>query len=110
MRMVNPAPQPAKQQAPPPQPQGQPSLAAQLTTMDDETRRQTLGELLFPKIKDILEAQGRTEAGKITGMLLDLPDNEILSYIPRQDLLSDKVQEALEVLDNLAKEEDASEQ
>mmetsp|Transcript_12373 Transcript_12373/g.23704 ORF Transcript_12373/g.23704 Transcript_12373/m.23704 type:complete len:125 (+) Transcript_12373:1587-1961(+) len=102
MRMVpQPAPaqpaQAAQQQAP--QTQGQLSLAAQLENLDEEGRRQTLGGLLFPNIKDILEAKGRTEAGKITGMLLDLPDNEILSLIPRQDLLADKVQEALDVLD-----------
>jgi polyadenylate-binding protein len=59
-----------------------------------------LGESLFPLISDFLRAQNQAEdlAGKITGMVLELSEAELLGMIQSTESLAKKVSEALDVL------------
>jgi polyadenylate-binding protein len=65
-----------------------------------EDRRQMLGESLFPLIENTLKTLGSDAAlaGKITGMVLELPENELVSMIESTEVLNKKVTEALDVL------------
>jgi len=74
---------------------GQPELTASMLAEANPTdQKQMLGERLYPLIKDMYPA----EAGKITGMLLEIDNSEILHMLEHNDSLRAKVQEALTVL------------
>lgn len=53
-----------------------------------------LGEQLFPLVERI----ERDHAGKVTGMLLEMDQTEVLHLIESPDALNKKVSEAMDVL------------
>ncbi len=55
---------------------------------------QMLGEQLFPLVEHI----ERDHAGKVTGMLLEMDQTEVLHLIESPDDLKEKVSEAMNVL------------
>ncbi|KAL9939218.1 hypothetical protein V8E36_002031 [Tilletia maclaganii] len=68
--------------------------AAALANASPEDQKQMLGEAIYPKI-----AEARPEqAGKLTGMILELPVSELLHLIEDPEALDAKVIEALDVL------------
>jgi polyadenylate-binding protein len=76
-------------------PQPQPALtAAALANAGPEEQKQMLGEAIYPKIA----AQHADLAGKLTGMILELPISELLHLLEDQTALEAKVSEALDVL------------
>lgn len=94
------APQQAQQRAPQ-QPQ-QPVVAvldvkklAQTKTAEEKT--QMIGEVLYPRVSALVTPD---QAGKITGMLLEMEDNEILMLLDNDEALNAKVKEAIEVLEH----------
>merc|ERR1711998_781299 len=96
-RNVPPAPAPAPPAAPAPAPQqGQMDFAAQLAAVPPEQQKMMLGERLFPLIEKHHEVG--EQAGKITGMLLDMDTPELLHLIESPDALRQKVVEAINVL------------
>ncbi|KAK3956725.1 hypothetical protein QBC32DRAFT_202243 [Pseudoneurospora amorphoporcata] len=75
-------------------------LQAQLaTTQDPQAQKQIIGENLFPKIQAIQPAL----AGKITGMLLEMDNAELINLFEDDNALNVKVQEALAVYDEYLK-------
>merc|ERR1712014_105934 len=91
---------PAPQQQQPQQPQqpqaagGGNLTAAQLAAAPAAVQKQMLGEKLYPQI-----AKMQPElAGKITGMMLEMDNSELLSLLDSQAALKEKVDEALRVL------------
>jgi polyadenylate-binding protein len=58
-----------------------------------------LGEALYPKI----QAQQPELAGKITGMLLEMDNTELLGLLDEEDALRAKVDEAINVYDEYMK-------
>jgi polyadenylate-binding protein len=92
--------QPAMPQQPVPhQPaQGRSSVAADtiamLASAPEDQKKQILGERLFPMI----EASQGKRAGKITGMLLEMDNNELINLLESKSALQEKIQEALDVL------------
>uniref|UniRef100_A0A0D6R2K9 PABC domain-containing protein n=1 Tax=Araucaria cunninghamii TaxID=56994 RepID=A0A0D6R2K9_ARACU len=70
------------------------ALASALASANPEQQRAMLGEQLFPLV-DQLE---HDHAGKVTGMLLEMDQTEVLHLIESPDALKAKVQEAMDVL------------
>lgn len=91
---------------PPPQGQSQPQvapmhqkgqeklLASILANATPQEQKQILGERLYPMI----ERMHPQLAGKITGMLLEIENSELLNMIDDQEALKAKVEEAVAVL------------
>ncbi|KAL1507918.1 hypothetical protein AB1Y20_007523 [Prymnesium parvum] len=80
--------------APPPQMAPQDITASSLAAAPPETQKQLLGERLFPLIHNV-EPQ---LAGKITGMLLEMDNGELLNLLESPDALNAKIMEAISVL------------
>ncbi|EPX74883.1 mRNA export shuttling protein [Schizosaccharomyces octosporus yFS286] len=80
--------------------------AADLAAVPEENRKQVLGELLYPKIF----MREEKLAGKITGMLLEMQDSELLELLEEDAALNERIDEALNVLREFADEEPAGEQ
>merc|ERR1711998_545077 len=87
-------PQPAPAPAAPP---AQPDLAQQLAEAPPQQQKQILGEKLYPIIEKH-PAVLAEQAGKITGMLLDMDVSELLNLYEAPDALHQKVIEAINVL------------
>ncbi|XP_005993954.1 polyadenylate-binding protein 4 isoform X1 [Latimeria chalumnae] len=83
----------------PPQPavhvQGQePLTASMLAAAPPQEQKQMLGERLFP----LIQAMHPSLAGKITGMLLEIDNSELLHMLESPESLRSKVEEAVAVL------------
>lgn len=75
--------------------QGQePLTASLLATATPSEQKQMIGERLFPLVQDYQPHL----AGKITGMLLEIDNTELLHMLESRDLLRAKVEEAVQVL------------
>ena len=61
---------------------------------DEDQQRMLLGEALYP----LVDAVEPASSAKITGMLLEMDQSEVLHLIEDSKALSDKVQEAVSVL------------
>ncbi|KAJ5964206.1 Polyadenylate-binding protein/Hyperplastic disc protein [Penicillium vulpinum] len=79
---------------------GEPASANQaLLAAPPAQQKQMLGEALYPKI----QAQQPELAGKITGMLLEMDNAELLGLLDDEEALRGKVDEALNVYDEYMK-------
>lgn len=86
--------------------------APQIPGFDNQTyaiapegqQKQMLGEALYPKIQKLHPDL----AGKITGMLLEMENFELLSLLDDEAALQQKVNEALSVYDDYVKNKDGS--
>lgn len=92
---------PGGPQMPQQQPQGQPGAGAPLTAAalaaaPPAAQKQMLGEKLFPSI-----AKYQPElAGKITGMMLEMDNSELLILLESEQQMKSKIDEAMRVLEN----------
>merc|ERR1719228_2306949 len=89
---------PQQQQQPDPSAAGipgqEPLTASLLATASASEQKQMIGERLFP----LLQEHQPHLAGKITGMLLEIDNSELLNMLESRDLLAAKVDEAVQVL------------
>mmetsp|Transcript_23249 Transcript_23249/g.32847 ORF Transcript_23249/g.32847 Transcript_23249/m.32847 type:complete len:380 (+) Transcript_23249:708-1847(+) len=72
-----------------------PLTIKQLAAAPEEQKKQMIGERLFPLIKQ----REPTLAGKITGMLLEMDNGELIHLLESRGALDEKIKEALHVLD-----------
>jgi polyadenylate-binding protein len=80
-------------------------LQAQLANAQPAQQKQILGEMIFPKIQAI----NSELAGKITGMLLEMENAELINLIEDDAALKLKVDEALAVYDEYIKNQGSGE-
>ncbi|PSR99791.1 Polyadenylate-binding protein like [Actinidia chinensis var. chinensis] len=80
------------------QPMPVPALATALANAPPDQQRTMLGENLYPLV-DKLEHE---HAAKVTGMLLEMDQTEVLHLLESPDALRAKVAEAMDVLRNVA--------
>ncbi|KAK7714679.1 Protein phosphatase PP2A regulatory subunit B [Diaporthe eres] len=91
--------------APPPQMGGMADLSAasllqaQVAAAAPPQQKQILGEAIFPKISNLQPEL----AGKITGMLLEMDNQELINLIDDDNALRAKVDEAMNVYDEYVK-------
>ncbi|XP_076437660.1 polyadenylate-binding protein 4-like [Babylonia areolata] len=74
--------------------QGEPLTAALLASAPLQEQKQMLGERLFPLIRRLAPSL----AGKVTGMLLEIDNSELLHMLESHESLKLKVEEAVAVL------------
>lgn len=72
----------------------EPLTASALANSKKSEQKQMIGERLFPLVQEFQPAL----AGKITGMLLEIDNGELLHMLEQRELLADKVEEAVAVL------------
>jgi len=91
-----PAPQAAQQPAQPavPTASSEEDFVKDLAALPEEKRKQVIGGRLYPMV---LEAQPKL-APKITGMLLEMDNTEIIELLESPAALEKKIQEAMDVL------------
>jgi len=75
-----------------------------LAAAPEPQRKQIIGERLFPLVKALQPAT----AGKITGMLLEMDNGELLHLLESSHSLKEKVEEATQVLQEYAAQEAAA--
>merc|ERR1719388_273559 len=85
---------PMQQQARPAYDASQPLTAAALAAAPPGMQKQMLGEKLFPAIQRLQPEM----AGKITGMMLEMDNSELLILLESEQQLKVKVDEAMRVL------------
>jgi polyadenylate-binding protein len=86
---------------PPQVPEPPPITAAALAAASPMEQKQMLGEVIYMRI-----APSQPElAGKITGMLLEMDNMELLHLLESPDAMASKMNEALAVLHEFAKDE-----
>merc|ERR1719367_1900164 len=77
-----------------------PLTAQQLAQVDSKQQKQLIGERIFPQVQAIEPKL----AGKITGMLLEMDNTELLHLLENQTTLMEKVNEALHILQQSARQ------
>jgi polyadenylate-binding protein len=90
-----PVPQPEQQPAPAQPEAHEPLTAASLASASPDVQKNMIGERLYPLIHN----SEPELAGKITGMLLEMDNSELLHLLESPDALNSKISEALQVLD-----------
>jgi len=82
------------QQPMPRMPPNEPLTAAALANASEQEQKNMIGERLYP----LIEHDEPQQAGKITGMLLEMDNPELLHLLESPEALKAKVQEAIAVL------------
>jgi len=72
----------------------EPLTVKALAAAPEEQKKQMIGERLFP----LIQAQQPALAGKITGMLLEMDNGELIHLLESREALNEKIEEALAVL------------
>lgn len=85
----------------PGQPDSSPVNPGALPTVSEQEQKQMLGEVIYMKIYQ----KHNDLAGKITGMLLEMDNAELLALVDNQPALDAKVQEAISVLEDFQQQD-----
>ncbi|CAN3360000.1 polyadenylate-binding protein, cytoplasmic and nuclear [Diutina catenulata] len=78
-------------------------LAAAIANLMPDQQKRVLGEELYPKIVSTGRAQEPEAAGKITGMMLDLDNQEILALLEDDELFNNHFEDALTAFEEYKK-------
>ena len=69
----------------------------EFTTLDQEQQREKIGEEIY---NYVLTRAGEESAPKITGMIIDLPFNDLMTSVQTYEGLQEKIQEGLDLLES----------
>jgi polyadenylate-binding protein len=83
-------------------------LAAIIASVPQDQQKRILGEELYPKIVATGKAQEAEAAGKITGMMLGLENQEILDLLDDDELFNNHFEDALTAFEEYKKSEGAN--
>lgn len=83
-------------------------LAAIIASAPIDQQKRILGEELYPKIVSTGKAQEPEAAGKITGMMLDLDNQEILALLEDDELFNTHFEDALTAFEEYKKSSEAA--
>eukprot|EP00808_Paulinella_micropora_P023475 g48445.t1 len=83
----------------------QPLTSSVLVSAAPEQKKRMIGERLFP----LVQARQPEKAGKITGMLLEMDDTDLIHLLDSDKALDDNIKEALAVLERDDEESDEEE-
>ncbi|KAL6453680.1 PAB1 Polyadenylate-binding protein [Candida maltosa Xu316] len=83
-------------------------LAAIIASVPQDQQKRILGEELYPKIVATGKAQEPEAAGKITGMMLGLENQEILDLLDDDELFNNHFEDALTAFEEYKKSEGAA--
>jgi len=86
-------------------PTSEPLTIKTLAAAPEEQKKQMIGESLFPLVKEVQSEL----AGKITGMLLEMDNGELLHLLESREALTEKIDEALNVLQSHDHEDEEEE-
>jgi polyadenylate-binding protein len=78
-------------------------LAGLIANVPEDQQKRILGEELYPKIVATGKAQEPEAAGKITGMMLDLENEEILALLEDDELFNTHFEDALTAFEEYKK-------
>jgi len=78
----------------------QEDLASKLSAASPQEQKQILGEQLYPRISEIAKPD---QVGKITGMMLEMENSELIVLLENPELLQSRVHEASSVLQQSSK-------
>jgi len=78
----------------------QEDLASKLSAASPQEQKQILGEHLYPRISELAKAD---QVGKITGMMLEMENSELIVLLENPELLQSRVHEASSVLQQSSK-------
>jgi polyadenylate-binding protein len=88
--------QPAQAQQPPQNDTNSNELTAEaLASAPAAEQKQMLGERIYPLVSEQIGAE---QSGKVTGMLLEIENTELLMLIDNKEMLKDRIKEACDVL------------
>ncbi|CDO93337.1 unnamed protein product [Kluyveromyces dobzhanskii CBS 2104] len=73
--------------------------------IQQQKQRQALGEQLYKKVSAKIDDENA--AGKITGMILDLPPQQVIQLLDNDEQFEQQFQEALAAYENFKKEQEA---
>lgn len=82
-------------------------LGAIIASAPADQHKRILGEELYPKIVATGKAQEPEAAGKITGMMLDLENQEILALLENDELFNNHFEDALTAYEEYKKSEES---
>ncbi|KAF0893055.1 hypothetical protein E2562_021316 [Oryza meyeriana var. granulata] len=80
------------------------TLTSALANANPEQQRTILGESLYP----LVERLEHNHAAKVTGMLLEMDQTEVLHLLESPEALKSKVAEAMDVLRNVAQQQNVN--
>ena len=83
-------------------------LAAIIASVPQDQQKRILGEELYPRIVATGKAQEPEAAGKITGMMLGLENQEILDLLDDEELFNNHFEDALTAFEEYKKSEGAN--
>lgn len=83
-------------------------MAAIIASAPPDQQKRILGEELYPKIVATGKAQEPEAAGKITGMMLDLDNQEILALLEDDELFTNHFEDALTAFEEYKNSEAAA--